>query len=333
MKRILNFLCVALAASRLADAAVEEGAIRAAIEKSLALIERSSMIAIEERPNCFTCHHTGLPLMTLIGARDRGFEVNLENIRTQLRFTADFLAKNRANYLVGKGQGGQAFTAGSALWALKLGAWKPDPTTEAVVEYLLTHQKELDFWKPPSIRPPAEESPFSTSFVALEAVRHFGTAVQRARVDRRVAQVHSWLVQTPGTSTEDRVFRLWALHAASVDRAATRPAAQALLDLQRAGGGWAQLDDMSPDAYATATALVALHRTGSLSTGDPAFQNGLRWLLKAQLPDGSWHVRTRSKPIQKHFESGYPHGKDQFISITAACWATAALIAALPGAE
>lgn len=331
MKRIFKFLCLAAAASGVADAAGEESAIRAAIQKSLALIEQSSTIAIEERSNCFTCHHTGLPLMTLIEARDRGFEVSVENIQTQLRFTADFLARNRANYLVGKGQGGQAFTAGSALWALKLGGWSPDATTEAVVEYLLTHQKELEFWKPPSIRPPAEESPFSTSFVALEAVRHYGNAAQRARIDRRVAQVRSWLLRMPGRSTEDRVFRLWSLHAAFADAAATRQAAQALLDAQRADGGWAQLDEMSPDAYATGTALVALHRTGSLSASDPAFQNGVRWLLKTQLQDGSWHVKTRSRPIQKYFESGYPHGKDQFISITAACWATAALVAALPG--
>ena len=47
-------------------------------------------------------------------------------------------------------------------------------------------------------------------------------------------------------------------------------------------------------------------------------------------PDGTWHVHTRSEPIQSYFESGYPHGEDQFISITAAGWATTALALALP---
>jgi len=48
------------------------------------------------------------------------------------------------------------------------------------------------------------------------------------------------------------------------------------------------------------------------------------------LDDGSWHVPTRSTPIQTYYESGYPHGEDQFISITAAGWATTALALALP---
>jgi squalene cyclase len=90
---------------------------------------------------------------------------------------------------------------------------------------------------------------------------------------------------------------------------------------------------MTSDAYATGTALVALHRTGSFRTEDPTYQRGLQWLLKAQLSDGSWHVVSRAKPFQKYFESGYPHGKDQFISITAACWATTALALAWPVAQ
>ena len=39
----------------------------------------------------------------------------------------------------------------------------------------------------------------------------------------------------------------------------------------------------------------------------------------------SWLVKTRSKPIQKFFDNGDPHGKNQFISISATSWATAAL--------
>lgn len=323
--------CLAMAIACLPCAAADEAAVRTAVAKSLPLLGRSSIIAREERPNCFTCHHTGLPLMSLITARGRGFTVNEDNLRAQLQFTADFLAKNRANYLIGKGQGGAAFTAGSALWSLEHGGWAPDASTEAVIEYLLTYQKDLDHWKPQSIRPPSEESPFSTTFVVLESLKKFGTPTQQERIADRSTQVRAWLATTPAKNTEDRVFRLWSLAAAGADRGAIQQATQDLLKSRRADGGWSQMEDMTSDAYATGTSLVALHRAGGLPTTDSSYQQGLRWLMQAQLADGSWHVRTRSKPIQTYFESGYPHGKDQFISISAASWATTALALSLPG--
>lgn len=326
MKRIVSLLGIAM----LSCAAADEVPIRAAIAKSLPLIESSSKIAIEERSNCFTCHHTGLPVMTIVTARTRGFQIDATNLQTQLDFTARFLAKGRENYLQGKGQGGHAFTAGSALWTLKLGSRPADAAIEAVVHYLAGHQKDLHHWKPPSIRPPSEESPFSATFFALEGIHAYHTVPQRAACEARTASARQWLEKTPPQTTEDRVFRLWALHAAQSD---THAAAQDLLHTQREDGGWSQLENMTSDAYATGTALVALHRIGSVTANDPAYQRGLRWLLQNQLPDGSWHVVSRAKPFQKYFESGYPHGKDQFISITAACWSTTALLLALPEAQ
>jgi hypothetical protein len=43
------------------------------------------------------------------------------------------------------------------------------------------------------------------------------------------------------------------------------------------------------------------------------------------LADGSWFVRSRSLPVQPYFETGFPHGRSQFISCAATSWATAAL--------
>jgi hypothetical protein len=112
-----------------------------------------------------------------------------------------------------------------------------------------------------------------------------------------------------------------------------RAAARELVEAQRPDGGWAQRDTMRSDAYATGTALVALHQAAGLATGDPVYRRGLKYLLAAQLGDGTWHVRSRSKPFQTYFESGFPHGKDQFISLAASGWATTALALALPPAE
>ena len=304
--------------------------LRAAVMKSLPLLTAGARGSREKRERCFTCHNQGLPIMALSTAQARGFSIDTNELRQQLQFTADFLAKNRTNYLAGKGQGGQTDTAGYALWALTNGGWKPDATTAAVAEYLLVWQQNLEHWKPQSRRPPSEQSLFTSTHAALRGLKNFGTAEQRERIDQRVAQVRSWLLKTPAQDTEDRVFRLRALQVAGAAEAEIRQAMQDLLATQQADGGWTQLPDLGTDAYATGTALVALHQAGGLATTADAYRRGLRYLVGQQLPDGSWQVKTRSKPIQTFYESGYPHGTNQFISITAAGWATTALALALP---
>jgi hypothetical protein len=82
---------------------------------------------------------------------------------------------------------------------------------------------------------------------------------------------------------------------------------------------------MASDAYATGQALVALAETGAVSLMDPAVRRGVQFLLETQLADGSWFVKSRALPIQPHFESGFPHGRDQFISAAATNWAATAL--------
>lgn len=51
----------------------------------------------------------------------------------------------------------------------------------------------------------------------------------------------------------------------------------------------------------------------------------VQYLLKTSKPDGTWHVQTRVFPFQKYFESGFPYGKDQWISAAATSWAVMAL--------
>ena len=156
-----------------------------------------------------------------------------------------------------------------------------------------------------------------------------------------------WLEQTNPTETEDRVFRLWGLKDAGASGKSVAAAALDLLRTQRPDGGWSQLDTpaesartkasdgkinpaLTSDAYATGSALVALHLAGGISTDDPAFRRGLEFLLRTQRADGTWFIKSRSRPFQTYFESGFPHGPDQFISAAGSGWATAALVLACP---
>ena len=179
-------------------------------------------------------------------------------------------------------------------------------------------------------RPPTEQSPFTSSYLALRGLQVFGTPEQRQRIEARTAQIREWLLKTAPTDTEDRVFRLRGLHLVGAPADDIQNACQELQKLQREDGGWSQLPDLTSDAYATGSALVALHQAGAVPISDPLYRKGLSYLISSQQEDGSWHVTTRSKPIQTYYESGYPHGKDQFISIAAAGWSTTALAMALP---
>jgi hypothetical protein len=312
------------------DPRVSPPAITAAVEKALPLLGKGMAGHREER-TCFACHNQAIPMLAFTTARARGFKAGEADLDDDLDAIVDFLDSNRDNYRKGRGQGGQADTAGYALWTLEMGRWKPDATTAAVAEYLLLFQNDRDHWRTTSNRPPSEASAFTTTYLALRALRTFGTPEQKERIAKRTKAARNWLLQARAKDTEDRVFRLWALQLAGAEVKDVRAATTDLARTQRPDGGWSQLEDRDSDAYATGTALVVLHQAGGLSTADAAYQRGLAFLVKTQQADGSWLVRSRSRPFQTYFESGFPHGKDQFISMAASGWATTALaLAAAP---
>jgi len=326
----LRILLLALIAQTI-DAASNETAIRKAIEKSIPLLEAGTKGSIEKRARCFTCHNQAFPIIALTTARERGFEIDEANLKRQVKFTADFLKKNKSRYLEGRGQGGQVDTATWALRTLEHGAWKADTTTDAVMVYLLQYQRTQDYWKAPSNRPPTEKSPFAATRGGIRALQHYAKPELSKRIKKRFATVHDWLFQNVPEDTEDRMSRLRALHLLGETKEAAREA-KVLLSEQREDGGWAQLPKMKSDAYATGTVLAALHEAGGIALTNEAYQRGIEFLLQDQQEDGSWLVVSRSKPFQSYYESGYPHGTNQFISISAASWATTALALTLPTA-
>lgn len=303
--------------------------LKAVVAEALALIQKSAEVHTRNR-ECFTCHHQAMPMIAVSVARQQGFAVDHKMLRDQLEFTAASLQRGRERYLEGRGQGGRADTAGYALLALEMGGWQRDATTAAVAEYLLLWQKDLDHWKHTSTRPPSEASSFTTTYLALRGLQAFGTDEQQQRIRQRVDQARKWLLCTSAKDTEDRVFRLWALRYSGRDDSAIQAAAEELSQTQRSDGGWAQTEELESDAYATGSALVALHQAGRLPVSDAVYQRGVKFLVEDYLEDGSWLVNSRSNPFQKYFETGFPHGTDQWISIAATSWATAALALACP---
>ncbi|MFO0805175.1 MAG: prenyltransferase/squalene oxidase repeat-containing protein [Gemmataceae bacterium] len=300
-----------------------------AVTKALPLLVAAAEGHADQK-TCFACHNQAFPMMAFAAAKGRGLELPKNLLKDQTDHVIAFVASNREKFRKGEGTGGQVDTAGYAMLTLELGGHKPDENTEAVVEYFLKTQPERDHWRAMSNRPPTEASHFTPTYLAIRAIKFWGLNDQKDRGAKRIEAARAWLLKTPAKDTEDRVFRLLALKEAGADETAIAAAAWELLRTQKADGGWAQLPSMETDAYATATSLVALHQAGGLAADHPAYARGVGFLVKRQRTDGSWHIASRSKPFQPYYESGFPHGKDQFISAATSGWATTALILGTP---
>uniref|UniRef100_UPI00356A8D47 prenyltransferase/squalene oxidase repeat-containing protein n=1 Tax=Novipirellula sp. TaxID=2795430 RepID=UPI00356A8D47 len=298
-----------------------------AVERSLPLLEIASAETAQRR-TCFTCHGQAMPVVVFAEARKHGFHIDPDNLLRQLEHTYAHLKRSQKQYADGRGTGGQVDTAGWALWGLEAGERSADDISDTVVDYLLGKQRESGVWSCSSNRPPSEKSNFATTYLALRAIENFGRPSHQSKIDEVTRNAAKWFETAEPKDTEDRVFQLLSLPYIGLDERSEK-LIQDLISQQRPDGGWAQLAEMESDAYATATVLYALAESGIAVTAD-SYKHGLEYLLRTQLDDGSWHVVSRSKPFQTYFETGYPHGKDQFISTTAACWATLVLLKVLP---
>ncbi len=291
--------------------------VREAAVRAVGLVDRASSAFLTKR-DCFACHSQALSVLVLRKAMQVGIEVNRDNLRNQRDRSFEALKASRID------------TFGYALWALDAGEQTPDTNTMALVELILKDGDPGRMWQPTVQRPPAEVSTFTSSFLALRGARRFGTKLQSERIRQREEAVRKWLdTDPPALETEDQVFRLRLSRELQLPGATVEAQANQLLAAQASEGGWAQRPGLPPDAYATGTALTALHDAGGLSVTNQAWRQAVRFLVQTQRPDGSWHVVTRVAPIQEYFESGFPHGTNQFISAFATGWATLALLESL----
>jgi N-acyl-D-amino-acid deacylase len=297
--------------------------IAAAIERGLTVAQTAARNYPTHR-ECFSCHHQTLPALAMVAARDAGYEIDAPLLAEQLQFTRTFF-EGKAELLASGGHiGGRAATVSYGLWMLDLCDADADDVSDALVANLLAQQREDGRWSPPSNRPPLEVSDVSCTLFSAYGVQKFARDERRDAADAAVERARSWIRSAERVDHEDRVAHLWALHLFEDDSAAFASTRDDLLSRQRADGGWSQTDDMESDAYATGQALYVLRLAGA-SAQEEALRRGIDYLLTTQKPDGSWHVVTRSKPVQVFFDNGDPHGKDQFISVSATSWAVAAL--------
>ncbi|HET6882162.1 MAG TPA: prenyltransferase/squalene oxidase repeat-containing protein [Pirellulales bacterium] len=305
------------------------GSARAALLRTIPLLQRSD-IGFVQKTGCVSCHHNSLTAMTVAAARSASVPVDDQAARTQLASIASYIDVWRGRALEGLGIPGDADTVSYLLIGMAAEKHPPDPATDALARYLLGRQSPDGHWRNVAHRPPLESSTIQVTAASLRALQVFAPKARRDEYEPAIERAAQWLKQAQAATTEDRAFQLLGLRWAGEEQEILRrrKAASDLLSEQQTDGGWGELPSLASDAYATGQALVALKDAGALAATDPAYQRGVEFLLSTQLEDGSWYVRSRSIGFQPYFESGFPHGHDQWISAAATNWAAMALVPA-----
>ena len=282
--------------------------------------------AFNNRAKCNSCHNQNIPGIAITAAQRGGIPIDERLAGHSMIATNRQWRSRREAVLLGDFFGG-GFQPNTEYTLLEMAEdhMPPNPNSDAIVRGLASRQSRDGSWPVATdIRPPLTGSTISSTALSIRALREYAPPGLRQEMDARVERAVSFIRRAAPQDTQDQAFKLLALAwiAAPGDEIARERGA--LIALQRADGGWAQLPSMASDAYATGQALYALHAAGT-STTDPSCRSGIAYLLRTQLEDGTWFVRTRAFGFQTYFETGFPHGRSQFISTVATSWASIAL--------
>ena len=299
-----------------AATAFDAAAIPGAVEKAMRLLEKQSGNFIRTA-GCNSCHSQDLPSAAAGFAKSRGLRAPAEIPQLPQSMMP---APERLIDLA-------IVSAPSTSWELVdfgMNNVPPDAYTDAAVRLVRMMQRPDGAWSTnQSRRPPMSSGEFQDTAVCIFAVKHYGRPVDAAANEAVIAKAVAWLETATPQTMQDRAFQVIALTWAGRAESA-QTAARALGDLQRADGGWSQFAGLETDAYATGQAVYALS-AARIPQDNATYRKGIAYLLQTQAQDGSWHVKTRSIWLQPYFESGFPYGRDQFISAAGTAWASMAL--------
>ncbi|MFT3827397.1 MAG: hypothetical protein QM731_25975 [Chitinophagaceae bacterium] len=306
-----------------------EAKIATAVRKSVLLLQQSSHTFITNA-HCFSCHGQAMGAVVFSMAKIKGFELN-DTLAAEASQKMALAAKSgyaRFMFMEHNEILGGSISTGYVLWGLAAAGYKPGKTISLMVHQLLERQTANGNWAGGNGRPPMEYYSFSATALAIKGLQDYATPGLQKQVADAKVKAQAWLLKTIPFTNEERAFQLLGLTWTNTDKAVVREKAGKLLALQHADGGWSQLDSLSTDAYATGQSLYALYEAGILNVNDSVFLKGIDFLLRTQHDDGSWEIQSRTMPSIPYVNSGFPYGKNQFISAAGSSWATMALLLA-----
>jgi len=316
------------AAAPVAAAAYRERELRPAVEKGLEVLQSSGPEFVK-KSGCVSCHHQSAAAMATGMARERGFHFNEQVAAQQQKSVIAMFKPARAILLEATEViPDLPLTGGYSLLGLAAEKYGADSMTDAMVRNIAAKQNADGSWTGWSPRPPIEYGDIRSTAVALRTLKLYAPEGRKQDYEARIVRARKWLTQATPNTTEERITQLLGLAWAAAPAQDIAKVADKLLAEQRDDGGWAQLATLDSDAYATGKALFALREARVIAVTDAAYRQGVSYLLRTQTEDGSWLVKTRSFPFQPLIDTGFPHGRSQWISAAGTGWAVMALMLA-----
>ncbi|MDP3136220.1 MAG: c-type cytochrome domain-containing protein, partial [Burkholderiaceae bacterium] len=313
-----------------------------AVQRALPSLTKTSEESVStflrhgSRQDCISCHQQSIPLAALSLADSRRFTTDRAATRHQLELlkrsysTPHILNQHTLQEmdLQTTFHAEPAILAGYSAMNLHLEHEPASDLSDGMIHQLATIQPADGHWSWNLPRPPMQASDITATAQAVYALQSYPVPALRQELEARVKRARSWLANADAETNEERVHQLLGLAWAGGKPSAVRKLSGELIRQQRTDGGWGQMAGLESDAYGTGQSLYALMEGARIPEGHPAVRRGIDFLLRTQLANGTWHVRTRSHPFQPPMDSNFPHGRDGWISAAGTSWAVMALVLA-----
>ena len=291
---------------------------------------------------CYSCHNNGDAARALIAAGRRGHQVTVA-----MRDTLAWLAQ--PDRWDSNAQGGGGFDdkplariqfAGALTSAVEANT-AAAAALRSAGNIILADQREDGSWRLDSSQSAGSPATYGTALATWSARRTL-VATGDARFAPAIARADRWLRAFDPKNMLDSAAVVLGLAAATdaAGRARRAHALELIASGQGPDGGWGLYASSASEAFDTAVVLLALTAVpesarADLSAGALAkaegrayakdiyegrINRGREFLIRAQLPDGSWPETTR------------PAGQESYAQrISTAGWATLALLETSPG--
>jgi N-acyl-D-amino-acid deacylase len=310
---------------------LDPAALRSALGQAVRLLQQTSLeskqafVRHASHQDCTSCHQQFLPMAAIGLAKKQDVAVNADAEQQLVKMVTAGELKNVEADWQALFHPDPVQTKGYALFAYAAEGLAANENTDSWVHHLSAIQGKDGRWFNNLPRPPLQTGDIGATALAVHALQRYPLLGQKVEFAKQVDRARRWLWTAKPENNDSRVYQILGLAWAGEPASKLQPLAKALLEDQRIDGGWSQLPGTKSDAYATGQAVYALRVGARIGNSHPAIERGRRFLLETQLEDGTWYVRRRAFPFQPTMDSGFPHGRDSWISAAGTSWAVLAL--------